>query len=213
MDSLQTPQQCHSGLLHPLPPASPNESRCPSESWPDAPWLTRHCWGRSPFHRHVRSHSSMAQGEDLWLPWVRLHFCCALLYSDSYIKELFVTEHMKCLRGSKSQLTGSVVRLKILPRPLVPLTGSYSHMGVRQDGETPTLKKKKIQKKNMPHIFNSQTGPNSWSSPKCECRESSAAGRTTFRKPERCQEKVQRGRRGPLRSCTKAHGRSSPYTC
>lgn len=45
----------------------------------------------------------------------------ALLYCNSYIKELL---WVNCLRGSKSKLTGSVVRLKNCRAPWVSLTGS-----------------------------------------------------------------------------------------
>lgn len=99
-----------------------------------------------------------------------------------------VRQRVKCVRGSKSKLTGSVVRLKTSPRPLGVSHWVLKSPGCliagnchRRNGEGNTHKHR------VGHAFMRRihTGTNSCSYPKTECNEGSRARWTTFRTHER----------------------------
>lgn len=132
LDSPQTPRQWHSLTLRPQPQASPAGPGSSSVSRPAAPWLAVHCLGWGTFNRHVRTLRSLSTGHGAGLSSLRFPGCGtsdAATQSTSLLQlshqGTIVRKCMNCLRGSKSKLTGSVVRLKILPRLLgVSLSGS-----------------------------------------------------------------------------------------
>lgn len=79
---------------------------------------TVHCLGWGTFHRHVRTQRSLPTSHRLGCPRLSVLLLHRALLHCSAHQGTNVMERVNCLWGSKSRLTGSVVRLKILPHPL-----------------------------------------------------------------------------------------------
>lgn len=121
LDSLRTPQLCHLLPPCPQPPVSPAGLGSSSVPRFDAPWLAVQytAWERGTFHRHVNTEVLVHGSSD----WVQGGGTCIAATESTSLLQLWhqgtiVRERVNCLRGRKSERTGSVVRLKTLPRPL-----------------------------------------------------------------------------------------------